>query len=327
MEQLRLDTTAFEGDSNAYLAGTQSDEQTTLIDTGIATADIRSQLRDALADRDVAFSDIDRVLLTHFHYDHVGLAGEIQRHSDARVYAHPADAPLVGGSTGAINALIDGHRNRLDEWGMPPTAQAELLDFLEVNASLAGEAVTVTELHPGDRFDIGDRQLEVIHLPGHTRGHVGLMLGNGQLVCGDALLPVYTPNIGGADVRVQRPLTTYLDTLRRIVECDIDLAWPGHRDPIHDPTTRAHTIRDHHRDRTARVIDTLADRGPMDAWAVSSALFGDLAGIHILHGPGEAAAHLDHLIDEEVAVRGEGRYRLVNGAADPDVLVPPLAVR
>lgn len=326
MEQLRLDTAAFEGDSNAYLAGTQSDAPTTLIDTGIATDEIRSQLRDALADRDVAFSDIERVLLTHFHYDHVGLAGEIQRQSGARVYAHPADAPLVGGSTGAINALIDGHRDRLDEWGMPPAAQTELLDFLEVNATLAGEPVTVTELHPGDRFDIGDGQLKVIHLPGHTRGHVGYALGTDQLVCGDALLPVYTPNIGGADVRVERPLITYLDTLRRIVERDLDLAWPGHRDPIHDPTARAHTIRDHHRDRTARIIETLDDRGPMDAWSVASTLFGDLAGIHILHGPGEAAAHLDHLVDEEVAVRQVGRYRLVSRAPDPDALVPPLTV-
>ncbi|NIS34090.1 MAG: MBL fold metallo-hydrolase, partial [Actinobacteria bacterium] len=60
-----------------------------------------------------------------------------------------------------------------------------------------------------------------------------------------------------------------------------------------DPAGRARTILEHHRDRTRRVIDALDERGPTDAWGVSEALFGDLEGVHIMHGPGEAWAHLD----------------------------------
>lgn len=324
MHQVRLATAAFEGDSNAYLIGTGSNEPTTLIDTGICASPVERGLRDGLADRGVTFADIDRVLLTHFHHDHVGLAGTIQRASDATVYAHPADAPLIGGARTAQEARNRGFADRIDRWGVPEPAKEELTTFLQTHGDLAGPEVSVTALDPGDRFPVGDCEISVRHVPGHTAGSVAYDLGNGHLAAGDVLLPQYTPNIGGADIRVERPLSTYLESLRTFVDPEITTVWPGHRDRIDEPAARAREIRQHHRDRTARVIRVLAASGAMDVWSVSAALFGDLAGIHILHGPGEAHAHLVHLVNEGAATVEDGRYRSLDPDVDVDRIVPPL---
>ena len=116
--------------------------------------------------------------------------------------------------------------------------------------------------------------------------------------------------------RVDRPLATYLETLPRLEAGHYDRLHPGHRDPIDDPADRIHTIVAHHEERTERVRDVLEQPGPATAWTVSDHLFGELTGIHVLHGPGEAWAHLEELVADAVAERDGIAYRLVDGPAD-----------
>ena len=80
----------------------------------------------------------------------------------------------------------------------------------------------------------------------------------------------------------------------------------------------------HHRERTERVIEVLAD-GPATPWAVSAALFGSLSAIHVLHGPGEAYAHLDHLEAAGVVGRDGRRYELLDATPDVDPLFPDVS--
>jgi glyoxylase-like metal-dependent hydrolase (beta-lactamase superfamily II) len=171
----------------------------------------------------------------------------------------------------------------------------------------------VTPLADGDRLHVGGRDLRVRHAPGHTAGSCVLEFDGDagrEAFVGDAVLPEYTPNVGGADVRVDRPLATYLDTLDALAARDYDRVWPGHRDPIDDPTGRIETIVDHHRERTERVVEVLREHGPADAWTVSAHLFGDLHGIHVMHGPGEAHAHLEYLAEQGLVERTAEGYRV-----------------
>ncbi|MFB6153146.1 MAG: MBL fold metallo-hydrolase, partial [Halodesulfurarchaeum sp.] len=85
--------------------------------------------------------------------------------------------------------------------------------------------------------------------------------------------------------------------------------------PLIDPRGRAIEIRSHHEERTARVLGVLQEASPLTAWEVSDALFGHLENIHILHGPGEASAHLDHLVHAGIVERTEEGYRPAPGAA------------
>jgi hypothetical protein len=71
----------------------------------------------------------------------------------------------------------------------------------------------------------------------------------------------------------------------RRADADYDRAWPGHRDPIDDPTARAELIIYHHEERAWRVLDALPRKCPCDTWTVSDDLFGELKGIHILTAP------------------------------------------
>ncbi|WP_432419612.1 MBL fold metallo-hydrolase [Halobacterium zhouii] len=302
MHHIQLTNAAFEGRNSVYLLGAADDAApTTLVDTGIATPDVRAELRDALAARGASFADVDKILLTHWHHDHAGLAGAIQAESDATVYVHEADAPLVAQEPDAVDALHERQREYLDQWGMPADKQRELLDFVGTHDGLRGEPADVTPLSDGDTVSVGALDLEAVHLPGHAAGLLAYSFerdGRREAFVGDAVLPKYTPNVGGADVRVDRPLQQYLDSLERVESLALDRAWPGHRGPIFAPTERARDIAAHHDERTERVRTVVEEHAPATAWEVSAELFGTLSTIHILHGPGEAYAHLDHLVRE-----------------------------
>lgn len=320
MERISLSNHAFEGDNNVYLLDDGPD--TVLIDAGDRMDATRQQLTEALADYGVGFADVDRLFLTHWHGDHTGLAGEIQAESGASVYIHSDDAPLVEGDPDAWAEMFERQERYFDAWGMPEEKQAVLLDR-RMGADALGELPEVTSFEDGDTFDLGDGQLEAIHASGHAKG-LCLFVFDGdtgrEAFSGDALLPVYTPNVGGADVRVDHALAKYLRALSDIVEAGYGRAWPGHRDPIDDPAGRAEHIIHHHEERAWRVLDALRRHGPTDTWTVSAELFGELSGIHILHGPGESHAHLEHLERAGDVTRvGDGspiQYRLADGVAE-----------
>ncbi|MFB6092015.1 MAG: MBL fold metallo-hydrolase [Haloquadratum sp.] len=321
LHRIALGNTVFEGENNAYLL---DGEVTTLVDVGAATSNVREDLLEGLSAADVSLSDLDRILLTHWHSDHAGLAGELQAESDATVFAHEEDLPLIAGDERAVEALRELRTERFEEWGIPQDKQEELVAVQSSFEAVAGDPAAVEPLADGDTVAAGDGELTVLHLPGHAAGQVGFEWereADGgvrrEAFVGDAILPEYTPNVGGADLRLDRPLRHYIDSLDRLVARDLDYAWPGHRDPIEDPTARTRAIREHHVDRTRRVVGVLSDHGPADAWTVSAHLFGELEHIHILHGPGEAYAHLDHLAHAGVVERDGDEYRLVE--PDPDV--------
>jgi glyoxylase-like metal-dependent hydrolase (beta-lactamase superfamily II) len=323
VKRIQLENSFFEGLNNAYLF--HGDGPTTLVDTGVSTPETREQLEDGLAEAGVDFAAIEQVLLTHFHADHAGLTGEIQAESGATVRCHAADAPLVEHDPDAEADMDASHERLFDEWGMPAAAQEQLLAFLDGDERLNGTGATVEPIAPGESVAAGDEQLEAMHLPGHTAGLTGYVRqgANGQeLLSGDALLPEYTPNVGGADVRVDGALAQYLSTLDSVADAGFDRAHPGHRYPIEDPTARAREIIDHHRERTENVLAALAEHEPATPWRISAHLFGDLSNIHILHGPGEASAHLEHLRAHGIVERDGREYRRIETDPDTPALFP-----
>ncbi|WP_435063977.1 MBL fold metallo-hydrolase [Halobaculum sp. EA56] len=327
MNRIRLHNTVFEGLNNVYVLDGSDDggdpDELVLVDAGVALPDVREELTAGLADLGHDLADVDLVLLTHWHYDHAGLAGAIRRESGATVHVHEADAPLVSGDGTSRADERDLRREKFLEWGMPEGTRAELVDFLEEHATLGGEPCEVEPFADGDAFEVGGRTLEAVHLPGHAAGLTAFHDPDAdEAFVGDAILPKYTPNVGGADVRVDDPLGRYVDSLLRLIDLDPAAAWPGHRDRIDDPAGRAATILRHHVERTGNVVDVLAEAGPSTPWEVSAALFGDLHGIHVLHGPGEAYAHLDHLARAGVVERDGRAYELVADDPDVDALFP-----
>ena len=356
MKRIQLGNTVFEGENDVYLL---DGETTALVDVGVAIPSVRAELDAGLAEHGIEPAGVDVIVLTHWHPDHAGLAGDLQAESGADVYVHEADAAIVDGSEPPFMSDRNAQRETFDRWGIPAGPREELTTFFtEVSTELSGRPAEVTTISDGDRIRAGGVELEALHLPGHTAGLTAFAFdprtvpdhepvagadATEEAFTGDAILPRYTPNVGGADVRVEAPLAAYAESLARVVDHDFDAAHPGHRERIDEPSRRAAEILDHHRHRTRRVVDVLAaarddgsvasagedgrrKRDALTPWEVSAELFGELHAIHILHGPGEAFAHLDHLDSADVVERDGTRYRLVNPDRDLGELFPTTAL-
>lgn len=315
MEHIRLNNSLFEGKNSIYLF---DDDSTLLVDTGLATEKCRQSLEAGLAEHDVAFEEVDQALLTHFHADHAGLAGALHEEAGASIHVHKEDADLAAADPDAWDSYTDLLKTHLEEWSMPSEEHDPLLKLVRSDPSeVYSGTVPVETFEDGDRFNTGETTLEVIHLPGHTKGVSGFILSDrDEVLSSDALLPIYTPNIGGADVRIERALEKFLSSLDHLTDRVFERARPGHRDAIGNPAARAHEIKIHHRERAFRVVSILKEQGSADPWTVSAHLFGDLKNIHVLHGPGEASAHLKHLENTGDVERYGAEYTLTEDARE-----------
>lgn len=316
MKRLSLTNAAFEGNNNVYLF--DDGPETVLIDAGDWEESTKEILRTEFERYQLSFSDIDRIFLTHWHRDHTGLAGHIQAESGASVHVHERDAPLVRGDEDAIENLHNLYDSCFTDWGIPADEQNSLRRILNPIQQTA-TTPRVESFSDGDVFTFNGHEMTVVHTSGHAGGLCLFeMTLDGQRVVfsGDALLPEYTPNVGGADLRVERPLTKYLQALQQISDAEYECAYPGHRNPIEQPSCRAEEIISHHRERAMNVLAAVEKHSPCDTWTVSLELFQSLEGIHVLHGPGESYAHLEALERQGAVVRDGTEYRLTGTGAD-----------
>jgi len=271
---------------------------------------------------------VETVAVTHWHADHAGLAPRLAAAAEAELVLHEDDAPLVADYAAARERRLDRDAKRLQEWGVPEST---------VDATVGGDTPSpMPDTYPVRTVTDGDSVAgtEALHTPGHTAGHLALRSGNALLV-GDAVLPTYTPNVGGSDTRLDAALSTYLDTLGGLgeragssgapgAEADPD-AYPGHG-PTVDLSGRIRTIRNHHAERVRDAVGALpgpsddVDGPGMTPWTVACDLFGRMEGIHAKMGAGEAAAHLAFAADRGFAERvGEAPDRYVRAAGKTDL--------
>ena len=196
----------------------RDDDALTLIDAG--TIGAGRTIAGVVEELGHARGDVRRIVLTHFHEDHVGGAGEFAALSGAEVLAHHLDAPFIRGE-------LPGPPPRFEEWELPiHAAAAELLpDGTPVPPA------SVTGLSDGDVLDFGGGA-RVIHVPGHTDGSIALFLPEeGVLFTGDTVVasPVDGSVIPGVLNLDRRQL---LVSLRRLAELEAKVACFGHGDAV-----------------------------------------------------------------------------------------------
>jgi glyoxylase-like metal-dependent hydrolase (beta-lactamase superfamily II) len=137
-------------------------------------------------------TDVAAIINTHFHGDHTGSNGAIRSRSGARLMIHALDGPRLG--SGALEG--------------PTAGPADV------------------ELEDGARIDLGDRELQIVHLPGHTPGSIGIYLPDTKaLFTGDSLQArgtavQYIASYADPDA--------YADSVRRALGMDIEHLIPGH---------------------------------------------------------------------------------------------------
>lgn len=220
-----------------------------------------------------------RVLITHGHVDHWGLATTLR----PTVFAHP-------GCEMSLRFAADGppQSHLRPGWADAGGMQRAFAGFSKLIVGIP-EIETVAD---GDRFD----DWEVLWTPGHDPGHICLWrAADGVLLCGDLLLPRYTPNIqpgfDGSDA-----LGEFLASLERIEQLPVKLVLPAHGEPYTDAAGRARELRDHHLRRLSQLVDAVAC-GVGDLPELSQRLFGSVSDSppNRMLAAMETYAHLEHL--------------------------------
>lgn len=293
--RISVGTGSPEGANSAYLLP----DRGVVVDPGPPSEEAWTALRAGIRGADLDVDAVDHVFVTHWHADHTGLAPRLARAADATVHMHARDAPFVGSYERTRAARLQRDAAALRRWGVPEATVEAVVDG---DAPSPLPAETAVERHGDGDWVAGGR---LLHTPGHTAGHAAVAF-DGHLFVGDCLLPTYTPNVGGSDTRLSNPLAAYLASLerleRRLGTCEFH---PGHGASL-DLPQRIEQVRVHHEERTRRVSDRVAARGRATPWEVAGDLFGDLAGLHVKFGAGEAAAHLAFLHDRGYVTRGDG---------------------
>ncbi len=192
-----------------------------IIDTGLGIASLRAAAEDLL----------DKPLLavaTHYHYDHTGSLHEFDERA-----IHKDEAEFLTTSEGIGGTLVTADipediRTSMVEAGYPLDDDLLVTAVPSADYDVAGYTVPAAPatrvLDEGDVIDTGDRAFEVIHLPGHSPGSIGLWEeATGILFSGDALYDgPLLDEIPGAD------LDAYVRTMARLRDMPVEMVHAGH---------------------------------------------------------------------------------------------------
>jgi len=213
------------GSMNSYLL--QSGDGAVVIDTPWGREDVRDAFVGHLRDAGTGVDDVRLVLLTHYHDDHSGSAGFLQR-AGARVAIHTDDLAVM-----RDRFVENGYEELLLRWLRRVGADAELTRYaLEQQDSLRArfEAPAVDRLLvAGEMIAVGPWHLEVVHTPGHTPGSVCFFEhGSRALFSGDHVFPRRRSNAVHRPIGADRPLQEYWRAMDRLSALRPTRVMPGH---------------------------------------------------------------------------------------------------
>jgi glyoxylase-like metal-dependent hydrolase (beta-lactamase superfamily II) len=246
---------------------------------------------------------VTRIIVTHLHPDHIGLARWLEGRSGAPVFMlenEIANARSVWdpsrGSEGFVRYMM---RHGMDAETAGATAGTTRLGIRLPERLIP--------LQPEDRIEFGESKARVIHTPGHSDFHFVLHVeARRLLVAGDHLLLEITPNIGLWTYTAPRPLQRYLDSIDSLRGLEVDIVFPGHGPLFHDLDGRIEELIVHHEERLTVMHEALEDK-PETAFEVSRRVFPDGLSDHQLRfALAETLAHLEHLVDDGRARRTGG---------------------
>ena len=226
------------GSVNAYLF---THPEVILVDAGVKSEACWAELVDGLATHGVAIGDISRVVITHPHVDHFGLAGRIVAESDAMVWISELGAPWLTDMPAMWAARMAYYRrDLLPPVGLPPETNETILRGMEGLAAAADPvpAERVVAFQPDGLLQMGGSGWQVIHTPGHaTAQTVFYQPETRQLLSADMLLAVTPAPVIDHPAPGQRrapALPLFLRSLAAMEALTVDTVHPGHGRPFGD---------------------------------------------------------------------------------------------
>jgi glyoxylase-like metal-dependent hydrolase (beta-lactamase superfamily II) len=283
------------GATNIYLV---LDEPITLIDTGPDTETTRMDLKAGLAEHGLAFRDIKRIMLTHGHVDHCGLAHEFKDLSDLEVLAHEMDRDIIEDFGAAIGKRFQAYEGLINSTGVPPQTLQFLHEFLDFLESFTRPCEVTRTLKDEDKIEFDNFTLDVIYTPGHSSGSASFHSG-GLVFAGDSLLAENSPCaiFGGANKKTVG-LDDFLDSLEKLSKLGAKEAYPGHGEPFGDVKGKIKEMRSMYEARRETILDYLG-KEELTAFELMIRLFGNMSIEQVLTGMGDTLGHLEILVKEK----------------------------
>jgi len=217
--------------------------------------------------------DIDLIVISHGHPDHFFMTNEIRQKGRAKVLAHILDTPDMCNPWGML-AIWVARQQQMKATGMPPSASVpanftpEMMRSFDLGQAGICPKIDIPIVKDGPLSVNGHTVQDVtaVHLPGHSPGSIGLVIGHQDrdekklLLCGDVLLNPITPH--------PEDLLTYLRTLSGLGNREgIGLVLPAHGDLILDLRERVHALLRHHEARLKVTYDLC--RRPKSVWDIA----------------------------------------------------------
>jgi glyoxylase-like metal-dependent hydrolase (beta-lactamase superfamily II) len=286
-------------------------EPLTLVDPGADWEETEIELEAGLRMRGLRVEDVEQIVLTHQHLDHVGLAHRVKERSGARVVAHHLLRDFLADLPESMRQEDDYQAEVMRFHGVPEERIRELYRVSEVHRRYGGSVQVDRALDEGDAVELGGRRMIALFRSGHSPTdtifvdeRVGLAIVGDHLIGHISSNPVvHRPLDRPADVRDRRrSLVAYIDSMRATAALGLRVMLPGHGNVLEDRLAELVAERlEFHERRKERIYGALADE-PRTVYEIAVALWGSVAEREAFLTMSETVGHLD-LLENEGRVR------------------------
>jgi glyoxylase-like metal-dependent hydrolase (beta-lactamase superfamily II) len=296
---LRIPTPFQVGRVNTYLL---EDEPLTLIDSGPNSGKALDELERQLDSLGHRIEDLELVVITHQHIDHVGLVDIIAKRAGAQVAALDLLAPFVENYGADAERDDEEAAALMRRHGISEEVVTALRQVSGSFRAWGSKAEVTRPLSDGETLALRDRRLEVQHRPGHSPSDTVFWDAERRiLIAADHLIkhissnPLISRPLDGSSERTQA-LVAYLRSLKRTRELPAEIVLSGHGEPITDHVDLIDQRFALHQRRAEKLYGLISER-PSTGHELAQAMWGDVAVTQAFLTLSEVIGHVDLLVN------------------------------